>query len=135
MARIRLVALLVLGFGMLTSIGCGPSHYQPVVEITEDGAPLKLSDKGVAEIQLYAESDKNFATAETVTKDGDVYRVKGRTGTGVPAGKYILSIAVKDPYDPSTAKDKYGGKYFRDKGKPVEIKDSATPIKIEVSTK
>ena len=132
MARYRLGALLVLGFCFLAALGCGPTHFQPTVKIMKGGSELALSKDGHVEVALFAEADKDCASPEAVSKEDGVYKVKGRLGTGVPAGKYKLSVVVKDPYT-ANAKDILEGKYARQKGFPVEVKDSATEIVVDVS--
>ena len=134
MVGFRHTAMLVVFTLLFGILGCGPSHYAPSGKITQGGAPIKMSDKGVLIIALYAESDKDFGSPEGVdqpAKHDGTFKVKGRLGTGVPAGKYKVSVELKDPYEPS-AKDKFGGKYSRANAKVVEITNSSTEITIDL---
>ena len=135
MVRFRISSTVVVGLLLMGALGCGASHYQPSGKITKGGAPLTISEKGVLEIALYAESDKDFGSPEAVTweKDGS-FKVKGRLGTGVPAGKYRVSVALKDPYTPN-AKDVFEGKFAKANAQVFEVKDSSTLLEVDVDKK
>jgi hypothetical protein len=120
-------AILVLGF-----MGCGPTHYQPSGKLTKGGAPLKISEKAVLQIALYAESDASFANPESVKWDKDgTFTVTGRQGNGIPAGKYKVSVVLIDPYP--GGKDVFGGKFEKGKAPVFDIKSSQTEIVIETA--
>ena len=133
MVRFRLPVTLAIGVLLVTIVGCGPSLYQPSGKLTKDGSTLGLSEKGYIQIALYADSDSKFSDPLAVNweKDG-TFKVSGKTGTGVPAGKYKLSVAIFDPYGPPGAKDILEGKMFKEKGKAIEIKDATEIPAIDI---
>ena len=135
MIRFSLPLHLALGVMLLATIGCGPSLLKPTGKLTKGGAPLKLSDKGVLQIAFYPESDKAFGAAESVTweKDG-TFKVVGREGNGIVAGKYRVSIIIMDPYGGPNAKDMLNGSMAKEKGPLVEVKD-ASEIVIDIDKK
>jgi hypothetical protein len=132
MSAIRLPAMVAVSVLFLVVTGCGPTLYQPSGKITKGGAPLKISEKGVLEFALFAESDSAMAEPYSVTweKDGS-FNVTGRNGAGIPAGKYKTSIVLKDPYT-ADAKDVFAGKYARGKGPVVDVQGSSSQLVIDL---
>jgi hypothetical protein len=114
----------------LVITGCGPTLYQPSGKVTKSGAPLKISEKGVLELALFAESDSAMAEPYAVTweKDG-TFKVTGRNG-GIPNGKYKTSVVLKDPYT-ADAKDVFAGKYAKGKGPVVDVQGTS-PLVIDL---
>ena len=126
MVRFPLLMNLALGLLLMGVVGCGPTGYKATGKITKGGEPMKLTDKAVVKIALYAESDKSFAEPFAVTWDkpfDGTFKVVGREGAGVPAGKYRVSIEVMDKY-PDT-RDSLGGKKARENAPVIEIKDAS----------
>jgi hypothetical protein len=124
MVQVRRLTAVAIAALLLTAIGCGPTHYQPSGKITQGGEPLKLSEKAVVQIALYPEGDKSFGDAHPVIwdKEGSTFKVSGKTGDGVPAGKYKLSVVIIDPYP--EGKDIFGGNHAKEKGFDVEVSGS-----------
>jgi hypothetical protein len=121
----RLPAVLA-GFLFLLLIGCGPTRYQPPGKITKGGAPLQVSDKAVIQLAFFAEGDSKFESPYPVDmkKDG-TFTITGRDG-GIPAGKYVASLAIIDPYP--DGKDILGGNMKHGKGPQVEVKGQSEVV-------
>jgi hypothetical protein len=136
MVRLRLPLTLAIGFLLLSALGCGPTHLKPKGKLTKGGEPLKLSDKGVIQIALYAISDNAFAAPQAVNwKTDGTFEVVGRQGNGVVAGKYRVSIEIFDPYtSDGKAKDLLEGKMAKGNSAIIEVKD-ASEIVIDVAKK
>lgn len=134
MSATRLPAMVAVCFLFLAVVGCGPTLYQPTGKITKGGAPLTISEKGVLEIALFADSDTTFSQPYAVSweKDGSL-KVTGRNG-GIPAGKYKSSVVLKDPYT-ADAKDVFAGKYAKGKGPAVDIQSNSSHFVIDVDGK
>ena len=134
MVASRLLATVVVSLLFLGIVGCGPTLYQPSGKLTKSGAPLKLSEKAVLEIALFAESDAAFGEPYAVSweKDG-AFKVVGRNG-GIPAGKYKMSIVLKDPYS-ADAKDVLEGRMAKGKGPVFEVKNSSSEIVVDLDKK
>ena len=129
----RLPATLLVGLLLFVAFGCGPTLHKPTGKITKGGAPLKLSDKALPTVALYAESDKDFGTPEAVSVASDgTFKVNGRLGNGVATGKYRLSIVITDPYP--NGKDMLDGKFAKGNGPVIDVKD-ASEIVIDVDKK
>jgi hypothetical protein len=131
MSATRLPAMVAVSVFFLVVTGCGPSLYQPSGKVMKGGAPLKISDKGVLELALYAESDSSMTQPYAVNweKDGS-FKVTGRNG-GIPAGKYKTSVVLKDPYT-ADAKDVFAGKYANGKGPVVDIHGNSSQVVIDL---
>jgi len=125
----RLLAVAV-GLFFLGIVGCGPSLYQPPGKLTKGGAPLKMSEKAVLQLSLFADADSALAEPYSTTweKDG-TFKVVGRNG-GIPAGKYKTSVVLIDPYP--EGKDVFGGRYAKGKGPAVEVKNGQTEVVIDL---
>ena len=133
MVHFRQLAALSVGAFVLMIIGCGPTHHQPSGKLMKGGSEFKPNDKAVVQIALYPEADKGFGDAHAIEweKGTGNFKVVGKTRTGVPAGKYILSVVIYDPYTGPESKDVLGGAMAREKGMPVEIKDNSE-IKVDL---
>jgi len=95
---------------LLLVIGCGPSKLSVTGKVTQGGAPMKLSDKGVFIIQFISE-DKGGQVHSASTKTDGTFTVSGQDGKGIPSGKYKVAVEAIDPYTSGGGQDKLGGKY------------------------
>ena len=127
---------LTIAFVLLGALGCSPGLFKPKGRITKGGEPLKLSDKGTLQMALYAEADKSFADGQAVNwKSDGTFEVVGRSGNGVVAGTYRVSIEIFDPFaGEGVSKDILDGKMAKGNGPVIEVKDTKE-IVIDVDKK
>jgi len=120
----------LLVFPCLTAVvlltGCEGARLKPTGKVMSNGQQLKLSDKGVLQVTVYAADDKtgNDPFPTTTQTDG-TFTILGKDGRGIPAGTYQFAVRAVDPYP-------NGKDVFRDKYKPgspglptKEIKDQS----------
>jgi hypothetical protein len=133
MGRLRLSATAVIGLFLLGILGCGESLHVPTGKLMKGGAPLKISETAVLQMNVYEEADKEYANPHTVIweKDG-TFKVTGRTGKGIPPGKYKVSAVLIDPYP--NGKDVLGGRMAKENAPVVDVKAN-TEIVLDVDKK
>ncbi len=102
----RLAFLAAAPLFLLTVSGCGgPSTVHG--KLTNGGAPVTVSDKGVIVISFSPEGGAGPGFGADVKPDG-TFVVRGPENKGVPPGKYRIAVMQYDPY-PGT--DKLDGKF------------------------
>ncbi len=94
--------------GCLLAIGCGKAPSENLVQVngrlTNAGQPLKVQrqDVGLGLIQLEfyrLDGQKQSTDPETAHLDEHGhFTVPGRTGHGIPPGKYRVAVRQWDPY-------------------------------------
>jgi hypothetical protein len=97
--------------------------------VTSGGQPLTVGPKGVLEVALIPEADREKGeytplVAQVNYQDGTFF-VEG----GAPAGKYRISVQQIEPYPMN---DKLKGKFFMAKS-PIVREVTGEPIEIDVS--
>jgi hypothetical protein len=104
----RITGAVLVSLVGLALPGCGSGYSHMTGKITEKGAPLKLSDKGVVQLRFVGKDADDYYQAD-VQPDGS-FTVVGRDGRGIPPGKYKVAVKVLDPYGPM-ARDRYNSRY------------------------
>jgi hypothetical protein len=115
----------------LTAGGCG-SGASVTGKITNGGEPLQVSDKGhivVTFSKEVADAAQGDGFGADLQPDG-TFRVVGKTGGGIPPGKYRISVQQFDPY-PTT--DKLKGKFAPGKSPIVRDITGTTTLNIDLS--
>lgn len=117
---LRAVTCLVLVATLGGMTGCGgPGGFNVTGKLTQGGAPVTVSDKGVIQMNLVPVDDTTGAKVYPVTAkpDGSFVVNKAGDGSTPSAGKYRVSVKIVDPYP---GKDKLKDKYFGPKSTLVQ---------------
>jgi hypothetical protein len=129
-------SLLALLACVLLLTGCGSTLLKPSGRILKDGKPLResLPKSAVVFFSLYHENDTagSDPLASSVLDDG-TFQIVGRTGSGVPPGRYRFVLTAPDPYP--QGKDAFAGRFATPRTTKItrDIVD-ASEIVIDVAT-
>ncbi|MCI0379068.1 MAG: hypothetical protein L0215_15780 [Gemmataceae bacterium] len=95
----RLGSLLCVFALLLGVAGCGESVVKATGKVVKGGKAFQLSPKGMFAITFYRDADKEGKEPFPAdSKPDGTFEVLGKSRTGIPTGKYRISLQAFDPY-------------------------------------
>ena len=140
---LRMAVRGVLCLGALAAGGCG-ANPRPNGKVVMNGAPYKAETGQILQITFIGEGASGVSTAAQVNPDG-TFTVPGPTNTGIPAGKYSITVTTTASggpggsgppagLAPAAGGDQFQGKYSEPTKTPLscEITSANPEIIIDV---